>query len=137
MKSTVALMLIAGITALSGCGTVGNVIEKGGNHEDFYKVYGGVGTDLETVRDCIITWKIKEHPLLTTSLVLVDLPFSAVGDTLTLPWTLAHELNKPVDMPPEPLVEPPPHRPPVKVTRAATGDPDLLAQFALPVFPSH
>src|SRR5262249_33602402 len=85
--------------SLGGCGTAGNTIwlfpEEGG-----MRVYGGVKGDIETLQhpehNSHTTWvdpaaERRREVLLS----LLDLPFSAAGDTLTLPFTLYAAMTNP------------------------------------------
>jgi uncharacterized protein YceK len=99
--------LAAAVVSLSGCGTMSNALltpEEGGG-----KIYGGVRMDVEAgpkyiqegfTPDNEIPRPASQAPCslaLGTYLMLVDLPLSVVGDTLTLPWIIAAELGKPSD----------------------------------------
>ncbi|MDY3556702.1 YceK/YidQ family lipoprotein [Gemmata sp. JC717] len=46
------------------------------------EVFGGVRTDLEFATDAV-----SHEPPLAGIVAFIDLPFSLVGDVLTLPWT--------------------------------------------------
>ena len=79
---TFCVMLILG--SFLGCGTTANL------HEE-RKPYGGV------VRDCLCTvhgnW-LFVGPEMPAPIGLIDIPFSLVGDTVTLPITLYSSLNE-------------------------------------------
>jgi uncharacterized protein YceK len=70
--------------AISGCGTLSNIKDEEG-----MSYYGGVSTDLEKAAD---TDKRPANTAVYAVLqiaALADIPLSAVGDTLTLPWVYA------------------------------------------------
>ena len=72
------------LASLLGCGTIHNL-------ETERKPYGGV------VRDCLCTvhgnW-LFVGPEMPAPIGLIDIPFSLVGDTVTLPITLYSSLNE-------------------------------------------
>jgi uncharacterized protein YceK len=73
------------LCALSGCGTMENLSGSGG-------VYGGVRDDASIIAGCL-TPGDKETgnaaaDLVVATLLLVDLPLSLIGDTVTLPLSL-------------------------------------------------
>src|SRR5579871_4117070 len=78
-----------------GCGTVGNLRPPGesvaGDPEK--RVYGGIRSDLDHVQYNLDSSKPRMLFPLAVALGLFDLPFSFVGDTLTLPYTLAYDLG--------------------------------------------
>lgn len=70
------------------------------------RVFGGVRLDVEaarqkSLRDLYLAYPGWRPPfgleLLSWTLCAFDMPLSAVGDTLTLPFTIFASLNKPVD----------------------------------------
>jgi uncharacterized protein YceK len=86
---------------LSGCGTAYNLCGHGGRFGDGdKKVYGGVIKSFNEAK-----YSVSGNPfhyLHGVSLAVfvphaqslfVDLPLSAIGDTLTLPWTISASLN--------------------------------------------
>lgn len=83
-----ALVQIACCIATSGCGTFANTCwftdEEGG-----HRVFGGVRTDWQCACRTLNKGDELERPSKAVWL-LADLPFSFVGDTLTLPYTLFH-----------------------------------------------
>lgn len=83
MRIRLALCSLA-LVILSGCGTAQNVILP----KQPTRVYGGVQRDLVKIGDGILPTPGAERPVLNALGGLVDLPFSAVGDTLTLPVTI-------------------------------------------------
>jgi uncharacterized protein YceK len=98
------------VSALGGCGTVENIVSMGPAGEDHLRVYGGVRRDLEVAHDCAAhpenqTNGVPDAVCTATERIALDLPLSAVADTLTLPWTLAVGLGQmkaaPVEMKPE------------------------------------
>jgi len=72
MKSKIATLLMMGL--LTGCGTIANQV----NPQRTLSPYGGVRYDVDTACD-------DGGP---SYLLLLDLPFSAVADTLLLPFEL-------------------------------------------------
>jgi uncharacterized protein YceK len=85
------------LCALAGCGTVSNVTNG-------CFPYGGVGQDVDTVADCFhlnpATQGLDMSPgrwarslAFGSYVLLIDLPLSFVGDSLTLPFTAAGALS--------------------------------------------
>jgi uncharacterized protein YceK len=72
------------LASFLGCGTIDNLEEE-------RKPYGGV------VRDCLCTvhgnW-LFVGPEMPAPMGLIDIPFSVVGDTVTLPITMYSSLNE-------------------------------------------
>jgi uncharacterized protein YceK len=95
-RLAVAVSLALPVLLLSGCGTVLNTTyftaEEGGG-----SVYGGVRLDLETSRDLISETPPDDENVgqcisrytMAVYTMLIDLPLSAIGDTLTLPITIS------------------------------------------------
>jgi uncharacterized protein YceK len=72
---------IVAISALSGCGTmVGNL---GGLAHHHNEIYGGVRVDGDALKE-----HMQDREWLAAGVALLDMPFSAVADTLTLPITV-------------------------------------------------
>jgi uncharacterized protein YceK len=101
-----ASLALAAALALGGCGTAANVFqlkpEEGGG-----SIYGGVRADLASVRG--YAEDLQDAPDVRDQIdgasealfvAAVDLPLSAVADTLTLPWTWAAGLGMPPAPPP-------------------------------------
>ena len=93
-RLTVVLTLGAITLLAGGCGTVANTAvlppEEGGK-----QVYGGVRVDWEAARHVVaeISGDYPRSPFLFVSgLLAVDLPLSAIGDTVTLPYTIPYAL---------------------------------------------
>jgi len=95
-RVAVHTFLAACVAWLSGCGTVKNLQGDG-------TPYGGVGTD---ARAAAVAWQDWSQPsgacippafdlMRAGYLTAVDLPLSAVGDTLTLPFTIIAALQNP------------------------------------------
>jgi uncharacterized protein YceK len=86
---------------LSGCGTVANIAELGDPAPDHPVIYGGVRKDI-AARGNALTGAMMARPLdggaqsaIFEAVALqftLDIPFSVVGDTLTLPVTIPAEL---------------------------------------------
>jgi uncharacterized protein YceK len=80
---------------LGGCGTMANITLSGSpSGGGSMKMYGGVQRDLDIVHDCTTN---PDHPkdnaeaicfAAAATVAAVDLPFSVVADTLTLPITI-------------------------------------------------
>lgn len=84
MISASAAVLAACV--LSGCGTmVGNL---GGLAHHHKEIYGGVRVDGDALKE-----HVQDREWLAAGLALVDMPFSAVADTLTLPITIKATLT--------------------------------------------
>jgi uncharacterized protein YceK len=73
--------------ALTGCGTTANIHlpkELGGRNQ--LEVYGGVSNSVAMARTCADRDGVG--PKFLAALVALDVPLSAIGDTLTLPITM-------------------------------------------------
>ena len=121
---------LAGVAAVAllggGCGTLVNVTsyappEIGGGQR---LVYGGVLWDLEGEYRALTTPYPQYHLGVRLPMILfylIDLPFSAVGDTLTLPITVGEALGFSFPMWPSPPMHvevapvPPTQLPPPRV----------------------
>jgi uncharacterized protein YceK len=137
-----AMALTVGLAGcLVGCGTVGNFVENGvgsGSKE----VYGGVEASFDWARyvassmtDGPITIeKLEMSPVefvVATYFLAVDMPLSAVGDTLTLPLTLTPTVSRAVEHWKSSLewkFEPAP-RPPEPTTASWVGEPILSSRM--------
>jgi uncharacterized protein YceK len=93
-RTALVLGFISIVLLGGGCGTVENLQEatQPSHHFDasWNTVYGGVSKDyahLQESRD--VTFKNPHDPWL----MLLDLPFTLIGDTITLPYTIAYELG--------------------------------------------
>jgi uncharacterized protein YceK len=81
---------------LCGCGTLDNVLPHG---QQNMQVYGGVRQDLKTAAESSKTAvRAKSLPEFadaagTGTLSILDTPLSAVGDTVTLPWTASKAIK--------------------------------------------
>lgn len=69
------LVLLSGIISLSGCSSV--MSHTGGKEG----TYPGTRSSAQTLGDSNTNWGVK-------SLVALDMPFTAVMDTLLLPWDM-------------------------------------------------
>jgi uncharacterized protein YceK len=94
------LALVTGIAALvSGCGTLCNTSGVWSVAEGGMRPYGGVLTDLDFARDIALDTVFAKTAGDYLSgggrlvLLLVDLPLSFVGDTLTLPVTVPYYVS--------------------------------------------
>jgi uncharacterized protein YceK len=106
-------MLALTLSAGSGCGTVMNLEDKPAiglqrpPGTPANRVYGGVRLDADRGWDALSD---GSNPALGMYLWFVDLPLSALGDTVTLPITLRAAMTgrgptKVVDPPPEALLK--------------------------------
>jgi uncharacterized protein YceK len=86
VKRIMCVVLCTGATNSSGCGTVMNtawfIPQEGGQ-----RVYGGVRLDWSYIAE---ERAPSDSP---KALAVADLPFSLIGDTLTLPYILALALT--------------------------------------------
>src|SRR5262249_21073332 len=83
------LLPILFLGLLGGCGTANNLASSTGHAA----VYGGVRSDLEKIGDLIVPRPGTERPIVNGVVAAVDLPLSAVGDTVTLPLTVPGSLG--------------------------------------------
>jgi uncharacterized protein YceK len=119
--------------SLLGCGTVNNTVLT--RPEDGGKIpFGGVREDMEGIKTSEQNSKAA-RPLLCA----IDLPFSAIGDVVTLPYTWAYTvINEPV--PPVPPTSAPPMSPPGSQmspsTSPMTYPGSKMAPALLPTLPS-
>ncbi|HTU18168.1 MAG TPA: hypothetical protein VMG10_08895 [Gemmataceae bacterium] len=90
-----ALAIVAGL--LSGCGTVANLETGARQGWKNAQIYGGVRRDVQSGADWfdhswtpLKNWEIMQDvgAVVGVALVGIDVPLSAVGDTLTLPVTI-------------------------------------------------
>jgi uncharacterized protein YceK len=94
IEATLGVLLVC---ALMGCGTVTNL------NSGQSVAYGGIAHDLHVCRNIqegkigVEGWAPGEGVLLVAcyAIHLADAPLSAVGDTLTLPWTATSEQKSP------------------------------------------
>jgi uncharacterized protein YceK len=114
----ILLLTLVAATLLSGCGTAANTLwfipEEGG-----MRVYGGVRADWEAAH--------RSYPPdinLPRYLAIVDMPLSAVGDTLTLPFTVPAALCRPL----QPKQQDHPANPATPWTNASQGSPSPPAE---------
>jgi len=110
----------------SGCGTLINqsppmsMLNVTGERRP-HRAYGGVRTDVELAKDSVATVlqgeKEYRSMFLVPLLIAVDLPLSAVTDTVLLPWDLKAELKWRREGKPSPKVTPAPSPEPDRVGR--------------------
>lgn len=79
-------MSAALVCLLGGCGTIFDAGTTGP------RIYGGLRTDVETIRGGAPGSHLEATPLLRVASAL-DLPFSLAADTLILPYTIFNELT--------------------------------------------
>jgi uncharacterized protein YceK len=97
MRDIAAVLLGLVATCLTGCGTFGNFtpLNERTPPETMKRVYGGVRFDAGehaeyAVHPCTpIERQYPLWPAIRIGLLTGDLPFSFIGDTITLPYTLA------------------------------------------------
>jgi len=88
---------LATTALLSGCGTIANMQPGGwiaptGTGDEETRVYGGVKDDTIAIRNWATAVANGEQDSAARLLVWsLDLPLSAIGDTLTLPYTMKHQ----------------------------------------------
>ncbi len=88
-----SLAAALGTLILSGCGTIANFSGKGWDNTH---IYGGVVRDVKSAEEWIEAKPITKDTELQqgigtvvgTGLIVLDVPLSAIGDTLTLPITI-------------------------------------------------
>lgn len=98
MKQAILLLVLA--TLMGGCMTAVNMQED-------KNVYGGVSNCLSTYekihqfspvdplgKPLLPAPAVWLYRLVLTGIITVDLPFTMVGDTATLPWTVTEESNR-------------------------------------------
>lgn len=96
------LLIVAGF--LSGCGTAANLTVGAREGWQYAPIYGGVRRDVQSAENWVDhTWTWGENldlqrdlgTVVGVALVGIDVPLSAIGDTLTLPITIpAYFLSK-------------------------------------------
>jgi uncharacterized protein YceK len=88
VKKAIACLAVLIPSLLSGCGTMDNMIGPflilGGRAVPPQSPYGGVQLDVADIAEC----NGEAYQILGAFLALADLPFSAVADTVTLPYAL-------------------------------------------------
>jgi uncharacterized protein YceK len=100
MKRLLAVTILVLAGAMNGCvGTLANIWPAENSESDAphrMMVYGGVGIDIAWVFGFpFVEWKNMGPLSVVGSVVgLVDLPFSVIGDTITLPWTITYQVKK-------------------------------------------
>ncbi len=103
----VASIVLPAMFAIAGCGTLTNMERADHTKPDAPKpgrVYGGVERDVAWSQQCFDKSSAKDgksngfvEDVKGTYYLAVDLPFSFVGDTLTLPITLLVALGEEED----------------------------------------
>jgi uncharacterized protein YceK len=119
MRKFAIVVLLAGAVSSAGCGTMGNVVND-------RAVYGGVRFDAWFAKGCIadgykhVTTRERTAFLpgcncLLGACAVADMPFSLVGDTVTLPWTVLSVIWPDWD----PFVMTAPPKPPLEMNNPA------------------
>jgi uncharacterized protein YceK len=82
------------VVYLSGCGTSAN-LSGGAQGWRNAQIYGGVLTDVKSTQQWVTSnwtnfadWQQDVGTIVGVGLISLDVPFSAIGDTLTLPITI-------------------------------------------------
>lgn len=93
MRPASAILLVPLILGMCGCGTCFNFFSQGPDHE---RIYGGVQIDASfaVMHVDIDNGHIPPFPLPQTVLGIIDMPFSFIGDTLTLPITIPSTIRR-------------------------------------------
>jgi len=92
-RASHAAALAFALAILSGCGTIANFGGKGWQNT---QIYGGVLRDVKSAQDFIATNPIAPETdiqkdvgtVVGVGIIGLDIPFSAIADTLTLPITI-------------------------------------------------
>jgi uncharacterized protein YceK len=96
-----AAALLIGAGFLSGCGTAANLSVGAREGWQYAPIYGGVRRDVQSAQDWVNhTWTSGDNlelqrnlgTVVGVGLVGIDVPLSAIGDTLTLPITIPASL---------------------------------------------
>jgi uncharacterized protein YceK len=98
VRNVVVLILLAKVVSLSGCGTIENVRNISVGDIEHTHVFGGVQIDAEELSlerkmlinesGCYLALPDYLH-ILGMCCTTIDMPFSLVGDVLTLPVTIS------------------------------------------------
>jgi uncharacterized protein YceK len=97
-SGSAAALAILAAAWLGGCGTMANLSEEFGPAEK--KVFGGVrldasyGTGYAAYPNHSEGFVYSVYAASTACAMAADIPLSAIGDTLTLPWTLTAPAKK-------------------------------------------
>ena len=90
MKSCLAVVVGLAVLALSGCGTAANTVFLN-ELEGGKRAYGGVRTDWEILRERGESG--KRESVSAPVWAAIDMPFSLVADTITLPYIAAYNVG--------------------------------------------
>jgi uncharacterized protein YceK len=103
MRLTIICLTGAALVVIAtGCGTMVNMTDpmfSAPSNEPSRaekQIYGGVVNDVDVIGGAVY-WKSDYAPTARPFAVvvgLIDLPLSLVADTITLPWTVAHQIEK-------------------------------------------
>jgi uncharacterized protein YceK len=100
-RAAVCTVLAACVVSLSGCATVLNCTDPHGGAGGEKRVYGGVLLDAAIAYKAVggpapscSDWGLDRPAAWVGIWAALDLPLSAVADTLTLPFTVAAALQK-------------------------------------------
>jgi len=104
LKRFLALLTTALAIVLTGCGTALN-FHDGSNslwlkNDEPRKVYGGVSLDAQCGSSLLVEAVTEVEPICLAWgawILAVDLPLSAVADTLTLPFTIPASIDRSID----------------------------------------
>lgn len=102
MAKTASMALLAAVV-LSGCGTMFDTCRMS-PYGETCRMYGGVRADAEEAQNCLNRAfgprpDARVWDVLRAGGLAVDMPFSAVADTLLLPVTMPRAQNKPAPAP--------------------------------------
>ena len=93
-RASFAAALGLTVVYLSGCGTAAN-LSGGAQGWRNAQIYGGVLTDVKSTQEWVTSnwtnfadWQQDVGVMVGVGLISLDVPFSAIGDTLTLPITI-------------------------------------------------
>ncbi len=127
-RASRSAVLCSAVLLLCGCGTVSNLSTGARQGWRYASIYGGVRRDIQSERDWIAhSWTsgkdldvIQDIGTVVGAVIVgVDVPISAIGDTLTLPLTVpvaiwSNAVNRAnVSRNPAPAVDLPPATVPV------------------------
>ena len=88
IRALVALVLVP-IACASGCGTIINIQQEFGTPSTPPEFYGGVRIDTDLL---VTRGEFFDMLQLIRPLAVIDLPLSAVFDTLALPWVAVRQV---------------------------------------------
>jgi uncharacterized protein YceK len=77
----------------TGCGTVRSLRTPSESiaGDPVKRVYGGIRENCSIIKDNSDSSKLRMLPELAIALRVIDMPFTALADTMVLPYTLAYD----------------------------------------------